>query len=191
MRMKSVVRAYRKSLIFLVMSPGLVFASYLGYVYETGNFHAVVAEEAYRSRQLDEAEFRYYLQTYQIRSILNLRGTNQGSEWYQAERLVAEQLNVKHFDYGISANRDVPEADVDAILTIIREAPKPILIHCKSGADRTGLVAALYQYSWGGRNAEEASGQLSMLYGHLPFIWNSTAAMDRTYWRYVSTHSAK
>lgn len=51
------------------------------------------------------------------------------------------------------------------------------------------LIAALYQYAQGRRSAEEAAGELSMWYGHLPFFWNSTAAMDRTFWGYVSTHA--
>jgi hypothetical protein len=84
----------------------------------------------------------------------------------------------------------VLDEDLNAIMIILRNAPKPILIHCKSGADRTGLIAALYQYVQEGRSAEEAASQLSIVYGHLPFFWNSTAAMDRTFWRYVSMHAS-
>lgn len=144
----------------------------------------------YRSRQLDKAELIHYIKTYQIKSIVNLRGENTGSEWYQDEIRVGHELGITHYDYGISANRDVLDEDVNAIMIILRDAPKPILIHCKSGADRTGLIAALYQYAQGGRSAYEAAGQLSIVYGHLPFFLNSTAAMDRTFWRYVSMHAS-
>ena len=189
--MRKPLGPYRRWLILLLVGPGLVLGSYLGYIHEQGNFHMVAPDRMYRSRQLDKAELIHYITTYQIKSIVNLRGENTGLEWYQDERRVEHELGVMHYDYGISANRDVSDEDLNAIMDILRDAPKPILIHCKSGADRTGLIAALYQYTWGGMKAEEASGELSILYGHLPFFWNSTAAMDRTFWRYASTHSAR
>jgi undecaprenyl-diphosphatase len=177
--------------MLLLVGPGLVLGSYVGYIYEQGNFHVIAQDRMYRSRQLDKAERIHYIKTYQIKSILNLRGVNAGSDWYQDEIRVAQELGVKHHDYGISANRDVSDEDLNAIIIILHAAPKPILIHCKSGADRTGLIAALYQYALGRRSAEEAAGHLSMWYGHLPFFWNSTVAMDRTFWRYVSTHDMR
>ena len=181
---------YRRWLILLLVGPGLVLGSYLGYIHEQGNFHMVAPDRMYRSRQLDKAELIHFIKIYQIKSIVNLRGENTGSEWYQDERRVGHELGVMHYDYGISANRDVSDEDLNAIMDILRDAPKPILIHCKSGADRTGLIAALYQYALGGRNAEKAAGQLSVLYGHFPFFWNSTAAMDRTFQRYVNMHAS-
>ncbi len=183
--MRKHLRASRQWLILLVLGPIIVLGSYAGYIHEQGNFHVVVPDRMYRSRQLDKTELIHYLKTYQIKSIVNLRGVNVGSDWYQNERLVAQELGISHHDYGISANHDVSDEDLKAIMDIVRTAPMPILIHCKSGADRTGLIAALYQYAQGGRSAEEASSQLSIWYGHLPFFSNSTAAMDRTFWRYV------
>ena len=180
---------YRRWLILLLVGPGLVFGSYLGYIHEQGNFHTVAPDLMYRSRQLDKAELLHYINTYRIKSIVNLRGVNTGSDWYQDEMRVAQELGVIHYDYAISANRDVADEDLSAIMDIVHTATTPILIHCKSGADRTGLIAALYQYAQEGRSAEEAAGQLSIMYGHLPFFWNSTAAMDRTFWRYVSAHA--
>ena len=109
--------------------------------------------------------------------------------WYREEILGAESLGLRQYDYGISANRDVPDRDVEGILAILREAPKPILIHCKSGADRTSLVAALYLYRIECRSRDEAERQLSVRYGHFPFFWNSTIAMDRAFQRYAQTQA--
>jgi protein tyrosine/serine phosphatase len=157
-------------------------------MHEQGNFHAVAEERVYRSRQLNGGEMAAYLTQYRIRSVLNLRGPNKGSGWYEDELRAAEELGAVHYDYAMSANYEVDEQDITNILTVIREAPKPILIHCKSGADRTSLIAALYLYSIEGKPPDEASSQLSILYGHFPYFWNSTAAMDRTFWRYVKAH---
>ena len=184
-------RGYRQHRRWLYMSlvwPLLTLGVYAGCIYEQGNFHTVVSQEIYRSGQLDKAELGYYIQNYQIKSILNLRGVNAGSTWYQDEIHVAQRFGINHYDIEMSAQREVSDDDLRTIMSILLDAPKPILIHCKSGADRTGLVAALYQYSWNGQSPEDALKQLSILYGHFPFFGNATAAMDRTFWRYVKTH---
>ena len=176
-------------LVLMVSSPPLIVASYCGYVYETGNFHTVVVDEAYRSAQLDETQLTRYIKSHKIRSIVNLRGPNTGSKWYQDELRISDLAGVVHRDFGISANHEVSDEDLDAILRLMHDVPKPILIHCRSGADRTGLIAAIYQYSIGHHKAFDAAGQLSMMYGHFPYLGNSTAAMDRSYWHYVDTHA--
>jgi protein tyrosine/serine phosphatase len=62
------------------------------------------------------------------------------------------------------------------LINIVKNAKKPILIHCKAGADRTGLVSALYLYSIGDKNA---SKMLSFKYGHLSV--GPTKAMDESF----------
>lgn len=180
--------SYRQWLIILLLGNGLLPLSYCAYVYEQGNFHAVSEDRVYRSRQLDEDELGDYIRTYKIRSVLNLRGENPGSHWYQGEIRVTQQLGVIHYDYGISSSRELGDPAIDHILGILRTAPKPILIHCQFGSDRSSLVAALYLYSIEGRTIEEASRQFSIRYGHFPYFGNSTEAMDRTFWRYVNLH---
>src|SRR5947209_4291769 len=76
-------------------------------------------------------------------------------------------------------------AGIAGILDIVRGAPKPLLIHCKSGADRTGLVAALYRYAEGGASAAEADRELSLAYGHFPYLTSRSGAMDDSFWAYV------
>ncbi|WP_339950633.1 tyrosine-protein phosphatase, partial [uncultured Albimonas sp.] len=60
---------------------------------------------------------------------------------------------------------------------LIRDTPTPVLFHCKSGADRAGLMAALWMVLREGRSAAEASGQLSLRYGHLSR--GPTGVLDR------------
>jgi protein tyrosine/serine phosphatase len=117
--------------------------------------------------------------------VLNLRGANKGASWYQEEIRASELLGVQHYDYGISANHDVDDQSIKGILGIIREAPKPILVHCKFGSDRTGLIAAAYLYAIEHKAVAEAIKQLSLRYGHFPYFWSRTDAMDRSFWRYV------
>ena len=51
-------------------------------------------------------------------------------------------------------------------MDILARAEEPILIHCKSGADRTGLVAGLWLLLQG-RPVSEAAAQLTLRHGHI------------------------
>jgi len=174
-----------------VLGAGLVAGSVLAYhggVVCSANFHTVARGQFYRSAQLNTDQFVSAINTYGIKSILNLRGPNPQSAWYIDEVAVARQRGVLHYDVEVSAQEALTEAQVGAILDILRGAPKPILVHCKSGADRTGLVSALYRYALQGTSAAEAEAELSVRYGHFPYLSSKTVAMDATFQRYRRTH---
>jgi protein tyrosine/serine phosphatase len=119
---------------------------------------------------MTEGQWAAYLHTYAIKSLLNLRGEHRGSGWYQGEVRTAAQLGVTHYDVQISAIREVDTRTLETILAILRQAPKPLLIHCLSGADRSGLIASLYLFAIEGQRAETAAQQLSLFYGHFPYL---------------------
>jgi protein tyrosine phosphatase (PTP) superfamily phosphohydrolase (DUF442 family) len=54
------------------------------------------------------------------------------------------------------------------LLDAFREMPKPMVVHCKSGSDRTGLASVLYLHVFKGVALPEARGQLSLRYIHNP-----------------------
>jgi protein tyrosine/serine phosphatase len=162
---------------------------YVWYRVDTGNFQIVVPGKVYRSGQLTEGQWVSYLQKYAIKSLLNLRGEQRGSGWYQGEVRMAAQLGVTHYDVKLSAIRDVESEMLSTILAIMRQAPKPLLIHCQAGADRAGLIAAMYLFAIEGQRAEAAAQQLSLFYGHFPYLWSRSGAMDRSFWRYVGHQS--
>jgi protein tyrosine/serine phosphatase len=148
-----------------------------------GNFHEVVPGKVYRSAQLDAAQIDHYVQRYGIRSILNLRGAKAESAWYREETAAAARLGVRHVDFRISAARELADADIKRLRALYRDLPKPILVHCKAGADRSGLAAAIFLFDHGGDRAT-AAAQISIRYGHvgIPYL-SETFAMDRTWAR--------
>ena len=75
---------------------------------------------------------------------------------------MAVQHGVAHYDVRMSALRALDPDTRNAMLAILWQAPKPLLIHCRSGADRTGLIAALYLFAIEGQQAETAVQQLSL-----------------------------
>jgi protein tyrosine/serine phosphatase len=186
------VRGYtwlKKPGVIILLALIVNTSGYVLYRVETGNFYTVLPGKIYRSGQMDEAQWVDYIQKYAIKSLLNLRGEHRASRWYQQERRVVEKLRIAHYDFGLSASREVDDETLETILGIMRQAPKPILIHCQAGADRTSLIAALYLFAIEGQLAEVASHQLSLIYGHFPYLLSGTGAMDRSFWRYVGSRS--
>ncbi|VAY88250.1 hypothetical protein MNB_ARC-1_1159 [hydrothermal vent metagenome] len=152
-----------------------------GYFLIYGNFHKV-DKDLYRSAQLFSFNMPYYLEKYQIKSILNLRGSSK-NQWYVDEIEISNDYNITHYDYGISAGRLVTIKQMNEIIEIIKNAPKPMLIHCKAGADRTSLASALYLYSI--KHDINAQNAISIIYGHFPWLGSETKAMDKSFSNYI------
>ena len=79
---------------------------------------------------------------------------------------------------GLAAVSSLGAALLLTILLIshMQTMPKPVLIHCKSGADRTGLAAALYLLVIEGQPIEVAKRQLSFRYIHVSYT--ATGILD-------------
>jgi uncharacterized protein (TIGR01244 family) len=153
-----------------------------------GNLHVVTPGVFYRSAQLTAPDFHRVIAADGIKTILNLRGDNTGTPWYDDEIAAARRDGVKHIDFAMSANQSLTEAQMRTVIQLIDNAPKPILVHCKSGSDRTGLVSALYRLSRG-ELASEAKKELALRYGHFPYLGSRTIAMDKSLDTYIQTDS--
>ncbi len=175
---------YRRPLIrflsatlFAVLS---MFA-WAGYLQYSGNVHEIEPSQFYRSAQLNGDEFKNIIKEKGIRTVINLRGENIGSDWYDAEIAAVRETGAHHIDIRLSANNKPDAETLNALIKALRTAPRPLLVHCKAGADRTGLASALYEYLVENKTAKTASGQLSFRYGHFPWLWSDTVAMDKTF----------
>lgn len=93
-------------------------------------------------------------------------------------------LGIAHIDFAMSAAHELNDAEARQLIKTMRDAPKPLLIHCMSGADRTGLAAALYVAAIAKGSEGAAEWQLSPRYGHIGLPWISRAyPMDETWER--------
>jgi hypothetical protein len=167
-----------------ILSLGLGIAGWTGYLAATGNIHTVIPNVLYRSAELSPSGFEQVIKRFDIHTVINLRGANPGHRWYENEVAAVLQEGARHVDLRMSATQVPSSAKLHEIGVALARAETPILIHCQGGADRSGLVAALYELWIAHRPVAEASAQLSFAYGHFPWLGSRTVAMDEA-WRNV------
>ena len=131
------------------------------------NFHEIEPGQAYRSAQPTGEQLAAVIETHGIRTVVNLRGENEGELWYDDEASVCQAMGVTLANHAISAN-SLPYAErmVDITDTLLT-ADYPILIHCESGADRTGAISAIYRMLVLGHDKADALAELSPVFFHL------------------------
>lgn len=160
----------------------ICLAGFAGYLHLTGNFHTVIEGRVYRAAQISPENLEKWQTEHGIATVLNLRGENTGKDWYDAEVEASQRLGITHIDFRMASSRKLDQEQAQQLIDLMRDAPKPLLIHCMGGADRTGLASALYLAAIEGAGEYAAEKQLSPRYGHIVMPWISRAfAMDETW----------
>jgi len=134
-----------------------------------GNLGVVDPGYVMRSAQ-PTGQLASWLRDFQISSILNLRGGSPADSWYDAEVRSARESAVSYYDLPLSATRRPSRRELLRLIDLLDRCDYPLLIHCKSGADRTGLASALYLMVRRGEPPERALSAFSIEYGHIPMF---------------------
>ena len=101
-----------------------------------------------------------------IKTIINLRGDNElGSSLLS--KAACRKHGITHVDFRVYSRKAPSKEILRGAQQLFAQVEYPILIHCKSGADRAGLMAALYLILHEGRPVAEAKRQLNWYYGHV------------------------
>lgn len=88
---------------------------------------------------------------------------------------------VFHVDPPVSARRRLAPQQAGDIPRLLRAAPKPLLVHGRSDADRSGLMAALFLFDVDHADAATTDRRLSLVFGHFPYLFGKTVAMDESF----------
>jgi protein tyrosine phosphatase (PTP) superfamily phosphohydrolase (DUF442 family) len=131
------------------------------------NFHTVVPGRIYRCSQPTAKSLEHVIAEHGIQTIVNLRGTGERLDWYLAEARTAHQHNVSQEDINFSAGRLPSVSEMQRLILVLERTAYPILLHCRQGADRTGLAAAVALLLTTETPLEDACGQLGLRYGHV------------------------
>ncbi len=130
------------------------------------NFYPIVDGRAYRGAQVRGETLAYLARRYGIKTVVNLRGANPGAQWYESEKADCARLGLRMIDVRLSASELPAPESLLALLDAFEPENEPLLMHCRGGADRSGMAAALWRRVALGEDAESAGGQLSFLFGH-------------------------
>jgi hypothetical protein len=131
------------------------------------NVHTVVAGRVYRCAQPSAADLEHLVKAYGIGTVINLRGCGYPMPWYMEESRATQALDVAQEDFCLSAGRLPPGPELARLLEVLDRAEYPLLLHCRRGADRTGLVSALVRLLQTDEPLAAARRQLSLRYGHV------------------------
>src|SRR5262249_47597528 len=107
------------------------------------NFHAVVPGRIYRVSQPSAAMLEELIARHGIRTVINLRGNCDPFPWYLEESRVTHRRNVSQEDICLSAGRLPSTHELRRLVEVLEQTEYPIVLHCRRGADRTGLAAAI------------------------------------------------
>jgi len=117
-----------------------------------------------------------------IKTIVNLRG-GIGASFHHLERDTCERAGIRLENFTVTS-RGAPTLDqVRGAKDLFERIAYPALMHCKSGADRAGLMSVLYLHFRKGEPIDEAMRMLSLRYGHVR--QGKTGVIDYYFDRYL------
>jgi protein tyrosine phosphatase (PTP) superfamily phosphohydrolase (DUF442 family) len=189
---KRVTQGWRQSLVD--HAPGWVqdafgpIASYLDMLFvDHGVFRMIyvnrhrIGAEAWRSAQPAPHHIRR-LAKQGLRTIVNLRGERLcGSYWL--EKSACRRHGIELVNFQIRSRAAPSRFEIKAARELFERIEYPMLMHCKSGADRAGLMSVLFRFSKEGVPLAEAKNELSLRYGH--FRQADTGILDHFFESYL------
>lgn len=175
---------------FNLRSPGGRFKAWLnmhvvdhGFVRSVYNNFYDLGGGMYRSSQPSPSQIRRYHGTLGLKTILNLRGESPYGS-YPLEVATCRDLGIALVDLPLYSRAPPSRRRIHALKDTFSRIAYPALLHCKSGADRAGMAAALYRILHLGHPVEAAMEELGWKYGH--FKGARTGVQDFFLASYVS-----
>lgn len=131
------------------------------------NFHWVAPGEASRAAQAWAGGVGPFLEKRGIKAVINLRGRNDDLSWWKNETAAAGARGIAHLDAMLDSRKLPTKAMLVRLMQCFDEAPKPFLLKCSGGQDRTSFASALYLiHSRGWQAYDLAAAQ----YARFPYL---------------------
>lgn len=130
------------------------------------NLHTIEAGQFYRSAQPTAHLLERLKHDVQLKTILKLNSDNDSSR-SRAEEDLAGRLGLRYEYIPLSMSRLPTRDQLLRIIDVLEHAPRPVLIHCNAGADRTGLIGTLAAMLEGQPLSQARSAQLNPIYLHV------------------------
>jgi protein tyrosine/serine phosphatase len=121
-----------------------------------------------------------------LKTIVNLRGVRDCGS-YRLEHQACQRYGVRLIDFRVKSREAPPRRIFHEAKALFDSIEYPMLLHCKSGADRAGLMSALYMILKEGLPVAEARRQLSLRFGHIKQA--DTGVLDMVFDSYLAHDS--
>jgi protein tyrosine phosphatase (PTP) superfamily phosphohydrolase (DUF442 family) len=133
----------------------------------SNNFYEVESGVLYRSGEMRPADLGELIEKYRISSVLDLRisGETIQKDGVSEEQIVSSH-GAKYVNFPIATTRVPAKEDLLRLDGILHSVRTPLLIHCSTGALRTGVVTTLWLQEVRGMATEQAQKQLSPYFGY-------------------------
>ncbi len=118
-----------------------------------------------------------------VRTVINLRG-GMATSFRALEVEACERHGLELVDFVVASREAPTRAQVIGAKALFETVRYPALMHCKSGADRAGLMAVLYKHFRQGESIATAMAQLSPRYLHVRA--GLTGILDHVFERYLT-----
>ncbi len=131
------------------------------------NFHWVIPGDCARAAQAWAGGVGPFLEKRGINALINLRGRNDDLSWWKNETGAARSRGIAHLDAMLDSRRLPTQPMLMRLIDAFNEAPRPFVLKCSGGQDRTSFAAALYLIHRGGWTAmADARAQ----YARFPYL---------------------
>jgi hypothetical protein len=144
-----------------IVVPALGFVAWDQATYNFGEVHP---QNIYRSGQMPAAALAQTVRDHQIKTVLNLRGSNPSQAWYREELTTTLDAGATHIDIAMSSCLWMSREQLWALIETLGSAEYPLLIHCQWGSERTSLACAFAQLLRPGSTLDDARAQFSIRY---------------------------
>lgn len=147
------------------------------------NAGVVIEGEVYRAAQPSPAMLQAVVREHEVRTVVSLMRAE--SPLFRAvEPDVVERLGVEYRWVPLPNLRSPTRTELLRLIEVVEQAPRPVLIHCMAGADRSGVAAALFRLAAGEHFDEAVNGQLSLRYLHTGVAGEEIADVIHAYGAY-------
>lgn len=108
------------------------------------NFHWIEPGEAARSSQAYLGFLGAFLRAHGLKAMINLRGRPPRTRWLPYETRVCSENGVVHLDAMLDSRRAPLRAMLAGLFDAFDAAPRPFVLKCSGGQDRTSFAAAMF-----------------------------------------------
>jgi protein tyrosine/serine phosphatase len=142
-----------------------------------------VSPELIRTNQPWPFQLRWWRER-GVKTVINLRGGGYPTSFYLLEKDACARLGLNLVDFAIASREAPSKAQVAGAKALFDTVEYPAIMHCKSGADRAGIMSVLYAHYRLGLPLREAMGELRFRTLHVKH--GAVGVLGYTFERYLA-----